>query len=211
MNTSVKVPEKSIVEMVVSSISDDILAGRLVAGQRLPESDLISKLKVSRSVLREAFSQLAADGVVDMQKYKGVTVHKLTPDDAAQLIRICSVLEGLSAADAAKNISRDGAKTKLKNAFQHFKIKRIVGILELWDSIRELQEVILDVSKNGYLEKTLRRVHNPLLRQYISQNIEFTDELLADHRSRVSMVISAILKGDSRVAEEAMRLWVSPE
>ncbi len=62
----------SLVESVVSSIRSEISSGRLPAESRLPtEHQLAEQLSVSRSVIREAISQLKADGVLVIRRGSG--------------------------------------------------------------------------------------------------------------------------------------------
>ena len=61
-------------EHVVAVLTDGILNHRLLPGQRLVEREIIEQLGVSRATVREAFRQLAADGLVQMQPQRGASV-----------------------------------------------------------------------------------------------------------------------------------------
>lgn len=63
---------QSLVESVVSAIRREIEAGRLPAESKMPtEHQLAEQLHVSRSVIREAISQLKADGVLVIRPGSG--------------------------------------------------------------------------------------------------------------------------------------------
>lgn len=63
---------QSLVESVVSAIRREIEAGRLPAESKMPtEHQLAEQLHVSRSVVREAISQLKADGVLVIRPGSG--------------------------------------------------------------------------------------------------------------------------------------------
>lgn len=65
----------TLVERVVRAIRSEIQAGRFARGSRLPsEGKLATTLDVSRTVVREAMSQLRADGVLVSRKGSGVYV-----------------------------------------------------------------------------------------------------------------------------------------
>ncbi|MFY1664331.1 FadR/GntR family transcriptional regulator [Pseudomonas sp. Pseu.R1] len=67
----------TLVERVVAAIRAEIGAGRLPADARLPtEHQLSEQLNVSRSVVREAVSQLKADGVLVSQRGNGSFISK---------------------------------------------------------------------------------------------------------------------------------------
>src|SRR4051812_45157656 len=62
----------SLVARVVNSIRQEIDSGRLAPQSRLPtEFELAETLNVSRSVIREAVSQLKADGVLVSRRGSG--------------------------------------------------------------------------------------------------------------------------------------------
>ncbi|RMT27302.1 MULTISPECIES: FadR/GntR family transcriptional regulator [Pseudomonas syringae group genomosp. 2] len=62
----------SLVEGVVSAIRREIVSGRLPAESKMPtEHELADQFSVSRSVVREAISQLKADGVLVIRRGSG--------------------------------------------------------------------------------------------------------------------------------------------
>nr|UVN18167.1 hypothetical protein pPsy0462b_00022 [Pseudomonas syringae] len=62
----------SLVEGVVSAIRREIVSGRLPAESKMPtEHELADQFNVSRSVVREAISQLKADGVLVIRRGSG--------------------------------------------------------------------------------------------------------------------------------------------
>lgn len=107
---------------VATHISREIKAGRMKAGDKLPpEKDLAETLGVSRNVLREAISQLRADGVIQARQGVGAFVMssedrkviRLDPLDLsnrrelAQLFELRAILETEAAALAAERINDD--------------------------------------------------------------------------------------------------------
>src|SRR4051812_47987031 len=65
----------SLVDTVVDQVHRLIADGHLGAGDRLPrESELVEKLAVSRTVLREALGRLEATGLVTIQRGRGMFV-----------------------------------------------------------------------------------------------------------------------------------------
>src|SRR5262245_55853004 len=69
------VERHSLVDAVVSRIREVIEQGRLRAGDRLPtEAELSEQLGVSRTVVREAVSQLESLGLLSVQRGRGMFV-----------------------------------------------------------------------------------------------------------------------------------------
>jgi GntR family transcriptional regulator, transcriptional repressor for pyruvate dehydrogenase complex len=63
---------ESLVQRTVSAIRAEIDSGRFAASTRMPtEHELAEQLQVSRSVIREAISQLKADGVLTARRGSG--------------------------------------------------------------------------------------------------------------------------------------------
>lgn len=70
-----RVANERLVDTVVHRLRDFIDSEKLVAGDRMPsEPVLISKLGVSRSVLREAIGRLQTIGLLDVQHGRGMFV-----------------------------------------------------------------------------------------------------------------------------------------
>ena len=75
----------SLRQQVHSMLRDGILSGRYVAGSLLSENKLAEELRVSRTPVREAFRELAADGLVRILPKRGVMVTEMTIQDVANL------------------------------------------------------------------------------------------------------------------------------
>ncbi|MGH3548307.1 MAG: GntR family transcriptional regulator [Pseudonocardiaceae bacterium] len=82
---------------VLNRLRRAIVEQRLPPGQRLVERELIEQTGVSRATLREALSQLAAEGLVTTTANKGTTVASITRKQAEELYELRAVLEGMAA------------------------------------------------------------------------------------------------------------------
>jgi GntR family transcriptional repressor for pyruvate dehydrogenase complex len=109
----------SLVDTVVEQVQHLIAAGQLESGDRLPkEDDLVQKMGVSRTVLREALSRLEATGLVTIQRGRGMFVADasgvascarlirnamtLTSKDLAQFMEFRRIIECQAARRAAE-------------------------------------------------------------------------------------------------------------
>jgi DNA-binding GntR family transcriptional regulator len=61
-------------DLVAAAIRSEIVEGRLAAGTHLRQHEVASRLHVSPTPVREAFSVLALEGLVEWDAYRGVTV-----------------------------------------------------------------------------------------------------------------------------------------
>ncbi|MBG6059626.1 DNA-binding GntR family transcriptional regulator [Cryobacterium sp. MP_M5] len=78
---------------VAGVLREQIAAGRLEPGTKLPEETLGDALGVSRNTLREAFSTLSAERVVTRFPNRGVFVSRPTTDDIREIYRVRRYLE----------------------------------------------------------------------------------------------------------------------
>jgi hypothetical protein len=76
--------------------------GDYVPGQRLVEADLCARFGVNRARVRSAFQQLAAEGLVEIQRNRGARVREFSLGEAIEITEVRRVVEGLGAARAAR-------------------------------------------------------------------------------------------------------------
>ena len=70
-------------EAVVNQIRRGIVLGVLRPGEKLTEVGLASALQVSRPTVREALAQLAQEGLLTAEPYRGLRVTEIVDDAAA--------------------------------------------------------------------------------------------------------------------------------
>jgi DNA-binding GntR family transcriptional regulator len=81
---------------VLDNLRQAILEHKLVPGQRLIERELVELTGVSRTSIREALRELAAEGLVTTIPNKGTIVAEVTVEEARQLYQVRSALEALA-------------------------------------------------------------------------------------------------------------------
>jgi GntR family transcriptional regulator, trigonelline degradation regulator len=90
---------------VLDNLRQAILDRHFVPGQRLIERELVELTGVSRTSVREALRELAAEGLVSTIPNKGTVVATLSAEEARQLYQVRSVLEGLAGKLFVENAS----------------------------------------------------------------------------------------------------------
>src|SRR3954462_7172828 len=106
------VPHGSRPEQVYTRLRDLIVQGLLSPGSRIIETEIASRLGVSRTPVREALQRLQQEGFVMGSpggQQSRLTVAPLTRADVHELLNIVGALEGLGAYEAA---SLDEAKRR---------------------------------------------------------------------------------------------------
>ncbi len=98
-----RIKQKSLPEHIAEDLEGKIIAGTLRPGQRIVEQALCRTFGVSRSPVREAFQMLESQGFLVREPRKGVSVARVTPQEAEQIYRIRACLEGLAVSLAVEN------------------------------------------------------------------------------------------------------------
>ncbi len=94
-------------ESIAQKIRTAIIDGSLVPGHKLGEVDIASRMRTSRTPVREAFRVLQSEGYLEHIPRCGVVVAGLRRDEVSDLWELRSIREQAPAAAAARNISSD--------------------------------------------------------------------------------------------------------
>ena len=79
--------QKPLRELVYEELKHKILTGEIASQTRLMEIDLAEKMNVSRTPIREAIRELAADGLVTIEPRRGAYVSRISIDDMLDVSR----------------------------------------------------------------------------------------------------------------------------
>ena len=92
---------------VADAVRRGILAGELVAGQRLVEAELSESLGASRGAVRAALIDLTHEGLVERIANRGARVRVVSVEEALHITEVRMAIEGLCGAKAAEQITDD--------------------------------------------------------------------------------------------------------
>lgn len=84
---------------VMNEIRRAIVLGHLKPGEKLTENRLSASLNVSRPTMREALTQLAQEGLLVQEPYRGLRVADLEPDAILDIARTRVALDMLAVQD----------------------------------------------------------------------------------------------------------------
>ncbi len=209
----VEIKQKSasptVVEYALDALRSGIKEGRYTPGQRLIEADLTRELNVSRGPVREAMHRLAGEGLVVIEPHRGVVVRRLTREDVANLYEVREGIEGLAARLAAKHIDEADNAKRLRAA-----IKQMRDVFESGDaaaymeSNESLHGLIFELSGNNALVKMVQQLRLPVFRLQFSRMMRSSAEAKNDSVEDHEKVVQAILAGNPKKAERAMRTHV---
>jgi len=202
-----KLLKEPLARRAVHAIRDAIFAGEYAPGQRMVEEELAESLGVSRNVVREAFSQLEAQGLIQSDDYKGKSVAALSVEEMTELIPLRIIMESLAATWAAENITPAGVEA-LRNHAGKFS-DTLVTFSSYAEIDFELHEMIWQLAGNKRMAQTLDRiagpmialqakVYQPLLKDLVQKE---ADDREGSHRR----IVDAICAGNSSAARTAMQ------
>jgi DNA-binding GntR family transcriptional regulator len=200
---------KSLPELLAERILEDIMSGRLPAGERLKEFALAEEHAVSRATVREALIALAKLGYVEQVPRFGARVAPFAKDDVFHLFEIRTALLAI----AARNCALDPAAPREKLAELVDEMERLATNLDtpaqdFSERSIEAQRLLVSASGNGRL---------PALYEHLSEISSWqmirgraTSFLKAERRREAAKdwraIEQAIRAGDAATAEAAARL-----
>lgn len=90
-----KLPQfrQTVTGAAVAELRRRILSGAVAAGDALRQDALAKEFGISRIPIREAFHQLAAEGLVTLHPHRGAVVTSLSASDIAELFDLRAMLE----------------------------------------------------------------------------------------------------------------------
>jgi DNA-binding GntR family transcriptional regulator len=184
---------------VVDNLRQAILDRQLKPGQRLVERELVELTGVSRTSIREALRELAAEGLVTSVPNKGIVVASVTAEEARQLYQVRSALEGL-----AGRLFTENSSSAQRNALVKM-LRRIERTAAKGGPLRpakdQFYEVLFEGGGNEALRDVVRGLHARIsvLRSLSLSVPGRPDETVAEMRA----IVDAVLAGDAQGAEKA--------
>lgn len=187
-------------------IRSQIRASRFVPGQRLVEVDIIRRTGGSRSKVREAFQRLAAEGLLEIEEFRGASVREASLEEVSQLYRARAALEGICAADFTR-VATDEDKQQLREIAEKMETCVEAGSAEQFGKLNsDWHSMIMRVTGNHVIAELVSRLNTPvhhLLFQSFYRGNRMT-KAIEDHRA----ILDAIMNDDPEGAEKAMRQHV---
>lgn len=182
------------------------MAGDLNPGEAIREEKIADQLNLSRTPVREALRQLAAEGHIDISHNRGATV---VSEDIDQLFELRILLEGYAAGVAAERITLEELD-RLRAVQQRFDdVLHDVSIErgELAKLNLAFHGAIRAACRNARLEAFIRSLTSVSLAHATFGS--YTVEQLDRSRSQHWQLIEALERHDRPLAEMAMRVHIS--
>jgi len=192
---------------VYKILKKEIIKGSFKPGTKLPESRIAKQLGVSRTPVREALRELAAEGFVKMNPNQAIIVKNISIKDLLEVLQIRGVLEGLAARLAAPLITEEKIKVleTCNENMEKFIIKN--NVLAFGKESNKFHELILDVCGNDRLTQIRKNLADQIYRfRNISLHIPGRlESALIEHRE----ITEALKQGDADKADALSKTHIA--
>jgi DNA-binding GntR family transcriptional regulator len=152
------------VEHAYESIRLEILSGAIMPGERLREEDLVKRIGVSRTPIREALRRLEADGYTVVEANRGATVASHSKRDVDEIYGLRALLEGHAARRAATRITPAQLEQMEEINAQIDALTRQSNLTETQQQLRRIElnqafhQIVLDACDNARLAGLIRQL-----------------------------------------------------
>ena len=143
------------------ALLDAIRAGDYAPGDRLREVEIATRLKLSRTPIREAMRRLEADGIVEHRARIGAVVRSLGHSEVVELYEMRAVLERTAAELAAKHAvaaevdTLDALNAKIANSLSDSAKAAAIN--------QQFHQALYHAARNRFLIEATRAMSNALL------------------------------------------------
>jgi DNA-binding GntR family transcriptional regulator len=207
---------QNVVANLTSTLTAEILDGRLPAGAPLRQDLLARRFGVSRTPIREALHRIVASGLATFQPNAGFRVRSFYAEDYVDALVIRSRLEGVAAERAAVRITCGDLKALGDaNALMGDLAQKIGGdgsesLQREWTRANtSFHNLLLEAADCATLTEMISRVVTAFPREALdivaaNRNPEILREYCADHNA----IYAAVEAGNGTAARTAARVHV---
>jgi DNA-binding GntR family transcriptional regulator len=188
---------------VADRLREAILRGEFLPGERLVEAQLMTRFAASRFNVRSALQDLAADGLVEVQRNRGAQVRKVTLTEAVEITEVRMVVEGLIAGRAAERVTVDEASELDEIALLMRRAVQAGEYRRYSDLNHRLHALIRRIAGHHTADRIVETLRGQLVRhQFVLSLLPGRPQQSLPQHERI---ITAVRDGDPKAAETAMR------
>ena len=197
--------EQSLADQAYYAIREWIVTLDLAPGSVVSERELMGRLGLGRTPVREALRDLAREQLVDVFPRRGMFVSGVDVGDIAGLSEVRLVLETEAARLGAERRNETDLEETAALLEELARTSVEQGERRLIDLDQRIHRHVARCAHNPFLEATLEQYYVLALRiWFLALERVALDEAIAEHHA----ILDAIRDGDSDRAEEVMRAHV---
>lgn len=204
-------------ELALKNIINLVINHHYKPGDQLLETNLVRKLNMSRTPIRDALGKLAYSGfLLKIIRKKGYFIPSLTPKDMRNIFQIRSLLESYAVVMAIKNIS-DEELENLRNLNKKEKKEFFKKNKGGYANINQLFHLsIAKMSNNPYLYRCIEQViwrsslYSFFFAEFYKNNFDLQNKQKQKGYERLShlehkLIIQSIADQDEKLAEKLIK------
>jgi DNA-binding GntR family transcriptional regulator len=156
--------KSSLTEQIYFKIKEMILYGNLKSGELLTVGEIAENYNISRTPVREAFTTLKHDGLLEVLPHKGYLVSRVDLKDLEDLFDVRIILEGGSAELAAINATKEMIEQLEQQAMIEFSEDDTKNIIFSMKTNLNFHTLVAKASKNDRLVNLVANCINHMQR-----------------------------------------------
>lgn len=195
---------KTYQEEAYEFVKEQILNLELKPGEFITDQQIATRLKISRTPVREAFRRLQHEGLLVYTPRRGWKVYTLTLEDIHEIFDIKVSIESMVARKAAEQQCKDQKLCAvLKETLEKMRLAANHNDIDGWiEADPILHETIFQMANNRRAHKIIENINDQWHRVRIGfvARTEHLNESFVEHEE----FVTAILEGDGALAESLM-------
>jgi DNA-binding GntR family transcriptional regulator len=208
METTINEPKVRLAAEIVAELERQILTGAMKPGQRVDEAAIAKEFGVSRTPVREAVLELAAQGLIDQRAHRGAFVAQITLEEIFDVYEVLTELEGLCARLAARRMDR-AERDALRQLHE-----RMGGLLapehrdEYIRLDQELHQLLIDASRNTSLREHISGCVKRIapVRRTSMEMVRSIESAYREHEELVNAIVDGRAEDAERIMQEHVAL-----
>lgn len=184
-------------------IEEQIATGVYAPGSSLDEATLVEQYGVSRTPIREALIQLAAEGLIEIRPRRGAVVTNISPTRLIEMFEVMAELEAMCGRLAARRMTAQERKnlTDAHNACEEARANQDSD--QYFYCNEHFHATIYAGSHNSFLKEQANQLHRRL-RPYRRLQLRVRDRMSVSYKEHHA-IVSAITSGNAEAAATALR------
>lgn len=190
-------------EELRDQIEELIAFGKLPPGTHLDETELAERFGVSRTPIREAFNQLASNGVIEILPRRGAFVPRFGAEELVEMFEVMAELEGMCGRLAARRLT-EAERAELAKVHEESRTIVEEGDPDDYYALNDrFHGIIYEGCHNSFLMEQVWNLRKRL-RPYRRLQLRVRGRIMSSFQEH-EQIVQAINEGNGQQAEELLR------
>lgn len=197
----------SLSELAYRTIKEAILKHEIVPGQKLSHEELVVKLEISQTPIREALTRLAQEGYVTRLTNRGYRVSEMTAGEVSEFFGLRQALESFCLGEAVHRITPEGISALEQNLKTYRKaVSQNAPLIERYIINKDFHMRIAQIAGNNVIFRVLDDACEKLLLKRRIEGVSQGGFMIAREHGDI---LQAIKRRDVEKARQVMRVHLN--